>query len=129
MDLNSKIKAAKQLSPVSPVLVVGVPATAFGVATVLEANIPSAKLGIVQTAKGLKTGQWLCDIMNGTGSHQIIINNIDSIDQENQEKFYELLKYKAISNVELPADCRLIVTAKDIKNVSETILRLCLVVR
>lgn len=129
MGLSSKINEIKELSKASPVLAVGIPLAMFGDSTIIESTIPSKSLGIVNTAKGLKAPSWFYGIVKGNQSHQIIINNIDSIDKENQEKFYELLKYKAISNVELPADCKIIVLATDLNKVSETILRLCLVVK
>ena len=129
MVLNTKINEVIKLSKTAPVLAVGLTANLFENSTVIEASIPSKSLGIVNTATGLKTPTWLYGIMKGKSSHQIVIEGIDSIDKESQEKFYELLKYKAISDVELPKDCTIIVTAKDLKNVSETILRLCLLVK
>lgn len=129
MELSAKIKGAIKLSLTAPVLVVGLTGDLFGNSTIIEAGIPSKNLGIVNTAQGLKTPSWLYGIMKGKSSHQIVIDGIDSIDKESQEKFYELLKYKTISNVELPSDCTIIVTAKDLENVSETILRLCLLVK
>jgi hypothetical protein len=129
MILNSKINEIKELSKTSPVLAVGIPLAMFGESTIIEASIPSKSLGIINTAKGIKAPSWFYGIVKGNESHQIIINNIDSIDKESQEKFYELLKYKAISDVELPADCKLIVLATDLNKVSETILRLCLLVK
>ena len=129
MILYSKIIEIIKLSKTAPVLAVGFAANLFENSTIIEANIPSKSLGIVSTATGVKMPNWLYGIMKGKSSHQIVINGIDSIEKENQEKFYELLKYKAISNIELPSDCNIIVTAKDLKNVSETILRLCLLVK
>ncbi|MDD4815958.1 MAG: hypothetical protein PHQ62_02320 [Clostridia bacterium] len=124
-----KLRDIIKLSKISPVLVVGLPATIFGEATVINADIPSKNLGIVNTANGLKYPSWFFEILKGTASHQIIINGIDKIDKESQEKFYELLKYKAISNVELPHDCNIIVIAENLKNVSATILNHCQVIK
>lgn len=129
MVMNCKINEIKELSKTSPVLAIGIPLSMFGQSTIIEATIPSKNLGIVNTAKGLKAPSWFYKIIKDKASHQIIITNIDSIDKESQEKFYELLKYKAISNTELPADCKIIVLANDLKKVSETILRLCFLVK
>lgn len=129
MILNSKINEIKELSKTSPVLAVGIPLAMFGESTIIDAGIPSKSLGIINTEKGIKAPSWFYGIIKGNENHQIIINNIDSIDKESQEKFYELLKYKAISDVELPADCKIIVLATDLNKVSETILRLCLLVK
>ena len=117
-----------KLSLVSPVLVVGLPGDLFGNSTIIDAKIPSESLGVINTAAGLKFPTWLNGIMKGNSSHRIVIDGIDLIDKENQEKFYELLKYKAISDIKLPSDCTIIVTAEELKNVSQTILRLCLLV-
>lgn len=129
MDLSSKINEINELSKSSPVLAVGIPIEMFEESTIIESTIPSKSLGILNTAKGLKAPSWFYGIVKGNGSHQIIINNIDSIDKESQEKFYELLKYKAISDVKLPTDCKIIVLATDLNKVSETILRLCLLIK
>ena len=128
MDLLNKIKEAIRLSKISPVLVVGIPSDLFGKSTIIEANIPPKDLGIVYTSSGLKMPEWFFGIAKGKASHQIVIDGIDLIDKEDQEKFYELLKYKAISDIDLPSDCTIIITAENLKNVSETILRLSLLV-
>ncbi len=128
MVLKSKINKIKELSKTSPVLAVGIPQEMFGESTVIEGSIPSKSLGIVNSAKGMKAPTWFYNIAKGKASHQIIINNIDLISKENQEKFYELLKYRAISDIPLPDDCTIIVLANDLNKVSETILRLCLLV-
>ena len=60
---------------------------------------------------------------------QIVIKDLDKIDEYDQEKFYEILKYKAISNIDLPKDCNIIVTSNDIKKVSANIISLCQVIR
>ena len=88
MDLSSKINEINELSKTSPVLAVGIPIEMFEESTIIESTIPSKSLGILNTAKGLKAPSWFYGIVKGNGSHQIIINNIDSIDKESQEKFY-----------------------------------------
>ena len=128
MALNVKVNQAQQMAKTAPVLVVDCPIELFGAATVLSAQISSRHLGIINTAQGLQLPAWLEQIMHGKTSRQIIIDGIDTIDRESQHKFYELLKYKMISGVELPHDCTVIVLAKNLNNVEETILRQCLVV-
>lgn len=129
MKMDAKINEIIKLSRTAPVLAVGFSSSSFGDSTVISASIPSAELGIVNTLSGLQAPSWFYEIVKGNSSHQIVIDGVDSIDKENQEKFYELLKYKAISDIDLPADCTIIVTASNINNVSETILRLCLLAR
>lgn len=127
MLLNSK--EIIELSKISPVLVVGAKTEDFKNSTVLKANIPSKSLGVVNTATGIKTPLWLFQILKSDASHQIVIEEIDSIDAYSQEKFYELLKYKTISNIDLPEDCNIIVTAKKLENVSANIACLCQIVK
>ena len=45
----------------------------------------------------------------------LVINNINEIDVNEQTKFIEILKYKKISTFDLPKDCIIIVTAKNLK--------------
>lgn len=129
MVSNSKINEIVKLSKTAPVLAVGYSKEQFGQSTIIDGGISSKNLGVVNTATGLRAPTWLYGIMKGKTSHQIIIDGIDLIDKESQEKFYELLKYKAISDIDLPSDCNIIVLAKDLKEVSETIIRLCLLIK
>lgn len=128
--LNSKtnIKKIIALAKIAPVLVTNFLAEDFGKSTLIKSTVPSKNLGIVTTEKGVKIPKWLSGIIKGTESPQIVIENIDEISKENQEKFYELLKYKTISGIDLPKNCYFIVTATDLNNVSKTILSLCQIV-
>lgn len=118
-----------ELSKISPVLVVSDKEVDFKGSTILPSKIPSKNLGVVNTATGLKCPAWFFDILKGKASHQIVIKDIDLISFYSQQKFCELLKYKTISTIELPSDCNIIVTAKDIKKVAPIILSLCQVVK
>ena len=128
MFTKYQVREVIKFSKMGPVLTVGLTADNFENSTVIDANIPVKELGMTNTSTGLKYPTWFSNIKEGKSSHQIVIDGIDSIDKESQEVFYELLKYKAISDINLPSDCTIIVTAKDLKNVSETIIRLCLLV-
>ena len=128
MNLKSKIDEVKKYSKASPVLVTGLPADIFGNSTIIKGSIPSKDLGIINTADGLQYPHWFIELSKKE-SHQLVIENIDEITKESQEKFYEILKYKTISSVDLPKNCRIIVTAQDLKNVSESIMRLCLIIK
>ena len=44
----------------------------------------------------------------------LIIDKIDEIDKEEQLRFVEILKYRKISTFELPKECVIIITAKNI---------------
>lgn len=126
MVTQSKLKNIVKLSKTNPVLVEKVPAELFDNAVVITGDINSKQLGIVQVEKGLKAPKWFTQLNRMEGDKLLVIANVDDVKKEEQEKFYEVLKYKQISGVDLPQGTSIIVLAKDIKNVSETILRLCI---
>ena len=128
MIRTNTIENIEQLAQQAPVLVIGKKVDDFKNYTLIEADIPSQDLGAINTASGVKFPKWLESIQSGKSSKKIIINNIDSLDVELQEKFYELLKYKTISSMDLPKDCTIIVLANNIENVSDTLQRLCLII-
>lgn len=121
----SKVKSILTLAKVNPVLATQTSATEFDDVIVIEGGISSKQLGIVQTEKGLKAPKWFKDITRKDGAKRLVISGVDTISKEEQEKFYEMLKYKTISGIKLPQNTEIIVLASDLKNVSETILRLC----
>lgn len=122
--LSQKIEEILSLSKVSPIIVCGLSSKMFENAVVIDAKIDSSKLGITNTKDGLKYPEWFLDLKN---KEILIIDQIDSISKEEQEKFYELLKYKEITNTALPENIKIIVLAKDIKNVAGSTKRLCLI--
>ena len=123
--LSEKISEIKKLSEISPVIVCGISKNMFQNSVVVDAKIPSKQLGIISTKDGLKYPDWYVELKNN--KEFLIIDFIDSIPTEEQDKFYELIKYKEITNTALPKKTKIIVIAKDIKNVSETIKRLCMI--
>lgn len=117
-----------KLSAVAPVLVAGLAKEDFKNAEILPASIPSKDLGIVNTSKGLKAPKWFVHVMK-SDTNTIVIDGIDSVSLENQEKFYELLKYKTISSIEFYKEIRIIVLYKDLKKVSPNIISLCQIIK
>lgn len=117
-----------KLSAVSPILVEGMTKEDFKNAEILPASIPSKDLGIVNTSKGLKAPKWFAHVMK-SDINTIIIDGIDGIDMENQEKFYELLKYKTISSIEFYKEIKIVVLYKDLKKVSPNIISLCQIIK
>ena len=113
---------------ISPVICVGASVESFDDAIILESNIASKNLGIVNTINGIKAPKWFLEVKK-TKNPILIINGIDKIDKYNQEKFYELLKYKTISNIDLPKDTKIIVLVNSLDKVSENILSLCTIIK
>ena len=125
MDYKTKVL---DYAKISPVILQNGNLDDFKNAIILNASIPSKNLGIVNTKNGLKAPKWFVDVKKGENPI-IVINNLDEIDKYNQEKFYELLKYKTISNIELPLNTKIIVLAKNLENISQNILSLCMVIK
>lgn len=109
---------------VSPVLVAGVNASEFENAVVLSGDINSKELGIVNESAGLRKPEWLKEYEK-KGCDTIVIDGIDKVDVEEQEKFFELIKYKTISSVEFEKSPKIIVIYKNIDKVSQNISSLC----
>ena len=70
--------------------------------------------------------KWLNEILNSNSKNILVIDNIDIITKDEQLKFCELLEHRKISTFELPENCRIIVTAKEINKdkISEGIFSL-----
>ena len=126
--MEKLLNKIEKLSAVSPVLVTGIKKEYFKNAEILPANIASKDLGIVNTCKGLKAPKWFVRVMKDDIS-TIVIDGIDSIDTESQEKFYELLKYKTISSIEFYKEIKIVVLYEDLKKVSPSILSLCQIMK
>ena len=58
--------------------------------------------------------KWYNEIVTNNNSKVLVIDLIDSTNKEEQLKFIELLEYRKISTFELPKDCVIIVTAKEV---------------
>lgn len=125
--MNYKAKVL-DYAKVSPVILLNGNITNFENSIVLESTILSKNLGIVNTEKGLKAPKWFIEVKNQK-EPLIVINNLDDIDKYNQEKFYELLKYKTISNVKLPANTRILILANNLEKISPNIINLCVVIK
>ncbi len=60
---------------------------------------------------------WL-SVLNGNADKErtlLIIKNINDTDEDNQMKFYELLKYRKMDTVQLPQNCVIIATCNNLK--------------
>lgn len=58
----------------------------------------------------------------------LVINNIDLISKKQQERFIEILKYRQVSTFDIPENYRILLTARNIKNVSKKIIDLVAVI-
>ena len=113
-------------SNVAPILVDFISGKDLNNAVVLPADIDLKELNGHYDGTDFMPPKWLNEILSTNASKILIIDKIDTISQEEQLKFCELLKYRKISTFELPESCVIIVTANEIKKdkINEEILSL-----
>lgn len=119
--LSSYIKAN-----VAPILVNFIEGKDIPGAIIIPANIEQKDLNGHYENEIFLAPKWLNEVLSTNASSVIVIDNIDSISKEEQSKFIELLEYRKISTFELPKNCVIIVTAKEINKdkISEEIYSL-----
>jgi len=71
---------------------------------------------------------WFKDLEQDKEKIILVINKIDTIPQEEQLKFIEILKYKQVSTFKLKDNIRIILTAKDKSKVDNEIKSLSAIV-
>ena len=91
-------------------------------AVVLPANIDKSELNGHYEGEDFLAPKWFNDISKD-GSI-LVIDKLDTIPEEEQLKFYELLKYRKVSTFELPNNCVIIVTVSKVKKINKEILSL-----
>lgn len=99
---------------VAPILVDFITSKDVKNAIVLPASISSNNLNGYYEETEFLPPQWLREILNSKDAKILVIDNIDSISKEEQLKFSELLEHRKISTFNLPDNCVIIVTAKNI---------------
>ena len=57
---------------------------------------------------------WLQELQKDNKPKLLVIDNIDTIPKEEQLKFGEILKYRKVSTFDLPSNCIIVLTAKEI---------------
>ena len=107
--LNEYIK-----SGITPILIENMPASVFDNATILNANCDISDLNGHYENINFVAPSWYNKLKQNQ-TKMLVINNINEIDVNEQTKFIEILKYKKISTFDLPKDCIIIVTAKNLK--------------
>ncbi len=113
---------------IAPVLIKDIDKKILNEAVVIDSIIDSKDLGVVNTDKGIKYPKCYDEIVK-LDYRILIIKDIDKIDEYEQEKFYELLKYKEISNFKLPKDLKIFVTYSNLDNVADSIISLCQIIK
>ncbi len=72
--------------------------------------------------------KWMEKMYQSKDMIVLIINNIDLISKKDQDRFIEILKYRQVSTFDIPDNYRILLTAKNIKNVSKKIIDLVAII-
>ena len=99
---------------VAPILVDFIDGKDIPGAIVIPADVDAKELNGHYDGADYMPPKWYNEIVTNNNSKVLVIDLIDSINKEEQLKFIELLEYRKISTFELPKDCVIIVTAKEV---------------
>lgn len=100
-------------SNVAPILVDFLSSNDIDGTLILPANIDGKELNGHYDGTNFMPPKWYTELVTNN-TKVLVINLIDSISKEEQLKFIELLKYRKVSTFELPKDCVIIITAKEV---------------
>ena len=111
---------------VAPILVNFISGKDIPGAIVISADVDVKELNGHYDGADYMPPKWYNELVANNNSKVLVIDLIDSINKEEQLKFIELLEYRKISTFELPKDCVIIVTAKEVNKdkISEEIYSL-----
>ena len=111
---------------VAPILVNFISGKDIPGAIVISADVDAKELNGHYDVADYMPPKWYNELVTNNNSKVLVIDLIDSINKEEQLKFIELLEYRKISTFELPKDCVIIVTAKEVNKdkISEEIYSL-----
>lgn len=113
---------------VAPLLAPDILSNSFSNSVILKSNIDKSELNGHYENVEFCPPTWYKELLEKSKSGHVIlvIENINDISLEEQNKFIEILKYNKISTFELPKNCLIIVTCSDLNNkkISEEIYSL-----
>ena len=111
---------------VAPILVNFISGKDIPRAIVISADVDAKELNGHYDGADYMPPKWYNELVANNNSKVLVIDLIDSINKEEQLKFIELLEYRKVSTFELPKDCVIIVTAKEVNKdkISEEIYSL-----
>lgn len=129
MDNNLKLKLNKILSNNKswPIILQGLDAKLIKDAVIINADISSQDLGIKIDDNGYVYPNFISKLENSKNKI-LVIDKLDEISTEEQEKFYGLIKYKGINGYKFPKETQIIITTKTngLNKISKDILGLTL---
>ena len=126
-QVKTKLKAVIQNNFSTPLLIDGVNFSESDSAVILPSTIESKDLGIVANENGYTYPQWLNSLQEKASLKKrvyLVIDSINNISVDEQLKFYEILKYRAISSVKIPDNVQVLLTVKGSGEINPIILSL-----
>ena len=126
MENKKEILLSYIRANVAPILVNFISGKDIPGAIVISADVDAKELNGHYDGADYMPPKWYNELVTNNNSKVLVIDLIDSINKEEQLKFIELLEYRKISTFELPKDCVIIVTAKEVNKdkISEEIYSL-----
>lgn len=126
MDNKKELLMSYIKANVAPILVNFISGKDIPGAIVISADVDAKELNGHYDGADYMPPKWYNELVTNNNSKVLVIDLIDSINKEEQLKFIELLEYRKISTFELPKDCVIIVTAKEVNKdkISEEIYSL-----
>lgn len=126
MENKAKSKIAQILKNNQkwPILICGATSDIFSKSVVIPATISTTQLGMYTDDNGTLCPQWAIDLKNTSQKTEkviLCIDNLDSVEYVEQEKFCGLLKNKGINGFSFPQNVQIVATAKDLSKISEKI--------
>ena len=127
MNNKEKNKILKEYIKINiaPILVDFIEKDFFNDKVVINSNCKKEELNEIYENEKTLPPKWYQELIN-KNKKILIINNLDSISNEEQKKFIEILKYRKVSTFELPQDVRIIITANEVNNIDKEIFNLVL---
>lgn len=129
-EIKSKLVQILKDNTKWPLLLEGVSSANFSTAIVIPASIPSSELGVIPGETGLKYPTWAMEILLKAKKAKkvyVCISELDKISQEEQEKFFGLIKYKGVNGFKFPEKTQILIPVKDITKISKKIASLAIV--
>lgn len=124
---KTKLKEVIQNNFSTPLLIKGANFTESDSVVLVPSTIESKDLGIVANENGYTYPQWLISLQEKASLKKrvyLVIDSINNISPDEQLKFYEILKYRAISSVKIPDNAQVLLTINGNGEINPIILSL-----
>ena len=87
----------------------------FSKAVIISAKIPSKDLGVINDLEGPVLPSWVKDIeaKRNEKNNLLVIDGIDSISLDEQNKFKQILDTKSLNGYDLPSNMQIVILVKE----------------